>query len=85
MGTAGSKALGPPAPVDIAADIAAVTDQVKIFEAMLGLGADAFTSTDFEEAVFLRLGDPTDIFLLSMSALNSSKSATMLIVYQTVS
>jgi len=52
MGTAGRETLGPPAPVD--ADIAAVTDRVKIFEAKLGFGADAFTLTDFEEAVFLR-------------------------------
>jgi len=72
MGTAGSEALGPPAPVD--ADIAAVTDRVKIFEAKLGFGTDAFTSTDFEGAVFLRSGDPTDIFILS--AKNSLKSAT---------
>jgi len=34
------------------ADIAAVTDRVKIFEAELGLGTDAFTSTDFEGAFF---------------------------------
>jgi len=72
MGTAGSEALGPPAPVD--ADIAAVTDRVKIFEAKLGLGTDAFTSTDFKGAVFLRSGYPTDIFILS--AINSLKSAT---------
>jgi len=73
MGTAGSEALGPQAPVD--ADIAAVTDRVKIFEAKLGFGIDAFTSTGFEGAVFLRLGNPTDIFLVSRSALNSLKSA----------
>jgi len=60
MGTAVSEALGPPAPVD--ANIAAVTDRVKIFEAKLGFGTDAFTWTDFEGAVVLRLGDPTDIF-----------------------
>jgi len=41
MGTAVSEALSPPAPVD--ADIAAVTDRVKIFEAKLGFGTDAFT------------------------------------------
>jgi len=77
MGTAGSEALGSPAPMD--ANIAAVTDRVKIFEAKLGFGTDAFTSRDFKGAVFLRLGDPTDIFLISRSALNSLKSATTLI------
>jgi len=40
----------------------AVTDRVKIFGAKLGFGTDAFTGEDFEGAVFLRLGDPTDIF-----------------------
>jgi len=45
----------------------------------LGFGTDAFTGADFEEAVFSRLGDPTDIFLLSRSALNTLKSATTLI------
>jgi len=38
IGTAGSEALGPPAPVDA--------------EAKLGFGTDAFTSKDFEGAVF---------------------------------
>jgi len=71
MGSAGREALEPPAPVD--ADIAA--DRVKIFEAKLGFRTDAFTSTDFKGAVFLGLGDPTDLFLLSRSALNSLKSA----------
>jgi len=56
MGTAVSEALGPPDPVD--ADIAAVTDLVKIFRAKLGFGTDAFTGADFERAVFLRLGPP---------------------------
>jgi len=60
MGTAVRETLGPPDPVD--ADIAAVTDRVKIFEAKMGFGTDAFTSTDFKGAVLLRLGDPTDIF-----------------------
>jgi len=77
MGTSGSEALGPPAPVD--ADKAALTDRVQIFKAKLGFGTDAITSTDFEGVVFFRYGDPTDIFLLSRSALNSLKSATTLI------
>jgi len=63
----------------IVRDIAAVTDRVQIFGAKLGFGTDAFTGADFEEAVFSRLGDPTDIFLLSRSALNTLKSATTLI------
>jgi len=54
--------LGPPAPVD--ADIAAVTDRVKLFEAKLVFGTDACTSTDFKVAVFSRLGHPTDIFFI---------------------
>jgi len=62
MSTADSGALCPPAPVD------AVTDRVKIFEAKLGLGTDAFNLTDFKGVVFLRLG-----------ASNSLKSATTLI------
>jgi len=64
MCTAGSEALGPSAPVD--ADIAAVTDRVKIVEAELGFETDAFTSTDFKEAVFLHLGDPVPERLLSL-------------------
>jgi len=60
MGTAVSEALGPPDPVD--ADIAPVTDRVRILGAKLGFKTDAFTGADFEGAVFLRLGDPTDIF-----------------------
>jgi len=60
--TAVSEALGPPDPVD--ADIAAVTDRVKTFGAKLGFGTDAFTGANFEGAVFLRLGDPTDIFFI---------------------
>jgi len=63
VGTAGSEALGPPDPVD--ADIAAVTDRLKIFETKFGFGTDSFTATAFKGAAFLRLGDPDDIFLLS--------------------
>jgi len=63
------------------ADIAAVTDWLKILETKLGLGTDAFTPKDIKEAVLLRLGDSTDIFLLSRSVLNSLKSATTFISF----
>jgi len=61
------------------ADIAAVTDRIKTLETKLGFGTDAFTPIDFTGAVFLRLGDPIDIFLLSRSAWNSLNSATTFI------
>jgi len=38
------------------------TDRVKVLEIILGCGTDAFTATDLKGAVFLRLGDPTEIF-----------------------
>jgi len=76
MGNGGSEVLDPPAPVD--SDLAEMTDR----ETKLGFATDAFPPTDFKGAVFLHLGDPTGIFLLSRSTLNSLYLST---TYQTVS